>query len=868
MAKLRVFQIAKELQVQSALILELLDRMGHEVRSDLDKLPPEIAEQVRSQITSALAAEKKRLAKEAASQAPAPTSKKVEAAAEAPAEEAPAEEAAEAPAAAEEAPAEEPAAEAPAAAAADESETSEAPKTEDKKAEEPVAAAPAEPAPKPEAPKAPAAPKPSIAPSAKTGPGVGVPRPTRPGTVVPPRTPGARQPRVFPARRIPPPTMLNRPRPGGTPGTPGGPPMGPPTGRPGGPPPGRHVPKRRKRKKGKSAPAEQNIPAVAKVRDLPPVPEKIQLSEGVTVKELAEKLNRKSKDVIAKLIPRGILATINHPLDPEVAIDVAKEFGSTATVLSFEEEAQQGATAPAAAAEEAAEETTVDRAEDLKPRPPVVTVMGHVDHGKTSLLDAYRTTNVADGEAGGITQHIGAYQVEIKGRKITFLDTPGHEAFTLMRARGAQSTDIVVLVVAADDGVKPQTQEAIDHAKAAGVPLVVAINKIDKANAQPDRVKQQLAERELLIEEYGGDVVCCEVSAKQRTGLDDLLEMILLTADVQEFKANPDKAAAGVVLEARRDKSRGVLSTVLVQSGTLKAGDAFIAGSVHGKVRAMVDEHGQRVKSAGPSTPVEVMGFADEPAAGDTFQAVSSEGKARQIASFRQEKLKAEKQKQSARRTLESLSSEIASGETKELVVVLKADVQGSIEALRKTLADLPDDKVKVIVQRAAIGAISQADVIFAAASNAIIVGFNIRPDRTITELARNEGVEIRSYTIIYELLDDIKQAMVGMLEPTYKENVLGQAEVRELFKVPKIGIIAGCYVTDGKVTRAAEVRLLRDSVVIHTGKVGSLRRFKDDVAEVKNGYECGIGIAGYNDLKEGDVIEFFEMEAVAVKSL
>jgi translation initiation factor IF-2 len=645
--------------------------------------------------------------------------------------------------------------------------------------------------------------------------------------------------------------------------------MGPPAtgGRPGGPPPGRHVPKRRKRKKGKQ-PAEQNIPAVAKPRDLPPVPEKIQLSEGVTVKELAEKLNRKSKDVIAKLIPRGILATINHPLDPDVAIDVAKDFGSVATVLSFEEEAQQNSSSAGASNDDDAIEKTVDKAEDLEPRPPVVTVMGHVDHGKTSLLDAYRTTNVADGEAGGITQHIGAYQVEIKGRKITFLDTPGHEAFTMMRARGAQATDIVVLVVAADDGVKPQTQEAIDHAKAAKVPLVVAINKIDKQNAQPERVKQQLAEKELLIEEYGGEIVCCEVSAKERTGLDELLEMILLTAEVQEYKANPNKFAAGVVLEARRDKARGVLSTVLVQSGTLKTGDAFIAGSVYGKVRAMSDEKSSRVKIAGPSVPVEVMGFADEPAAGDTFQAVSSESKARQIASFRQLKLKAEKAKQSSRRTLESLSAQIAAGESKELTVVLKADVQGSIEALRKTLGDLPDDKVKVTVQRAAIGAISQADVIFAAASNAIIVGFNIRPDRSITELARREGVEIRSYTVIYDMVDEMKLAMLGMLEPTYKENVLGQASVRELFKVPKLGIIAGCLVTDGRVTRSAEVRLLRDSVVIYTGKVGSLRRFKDDVSEVKNGYECGIGIAGYNDLKDGDVIEFFEMEAVAIKSL
>jgi len=425
-----------------------------------------------------------------------------------------------------------------------------------------------------------------------------------------------------------------------------------------------------------------------------------------------------------------------------------------------------------------------------------------------------------------------------------------------------------VLVVAADDGVQPQTQEAIDHARAGGVPLVVAINKIDKSNAQPERVKQQLAEKELMIEEYGGDIVCCEVSAKQRTGLDELLEMILLTADVHEFKANPNKAATGIVLEARRDRARGVVATVLVQSGTLKPGDAFIAGAVYGKVRAMVDEHGKRIKRAGPSMPAEVMGFAEEPEAGDAFQAVDDEAKARQIASFRQDKRRAEKQSATARRTLESISSDIAAGAIKELTVIIRADVQGSIEALRKSLGDLPDDKVKVHVQRAAIGSISQADVIFAATSNAIIIGFNIRPDRTIADLARDEGVEIRTYTVIYDMLDDIKQAMVGMLEPTFKENVLGQAEVRQMFKVPKIGVVAGCYVTDGKVTRGAEVRLLRDNVVIHTGKVGSLRRFKDDVAEVKQGYECGIGIAGYNDIKESDIIEFFEMVAIVAKSL
>jgi translation initiation factor IF-2 len=633
-----------------------------------------------------------------------------------------------------------------------------------------------------------------------------------------------------------------------------------PAGRPGtrpGPPP----PKRRGRKKGKVELQAQQLPTKPKP-ELPPVPEKITLSEAATVKELAEKLNRKSKDVIAKLIARGQLVTINQPLDPEVAIAVAKEFGSEATIMTFEEEAQQ------TVAETVGEAAPVDSPEALKPRPPVVTVMGHVDHGKTSLLDAIRAANVVDREHGGITQHIGAYQVEAKNRKITFLDTPGHEAFTLMRARGAKVTDIVVLVVAADDGVKPQTLEAIDHAKAAEVPIVVAINKIDKPEAQPDRVKSQLTEHELVVEDFGGTTVSCEVSAKKQTGIEDLLEMILLVADMQELKANPDKHASGVVLEAKVDRSRGVIATVLIQDGTLKVGDPFIAGSTYGKVRAMVDEHGHRIDSAGPAVPAEVMGLQADPAAGDMLQGVADESKARQIAGFRQEKERAAALQPSARRTLEGLSRDIMAGDVKELPILLKTDVAGSIEALQKTLADLPQDKIRVNVLRASTGAITPADVLLASASNAIIVGFNVRPDRATEEQAKREEVEIRLYTVIYDLKQDIEQAMVGMLEPTLREVVLGQAEVRQLFKVPKIGVIAGCYVTDGKVTRSAEVRLLRDNVVIYTSKVGSLRRFKDDVSEVKNGYECGIGIAGYQDLKEGDVIEFFVTEKIAAESL
>jgi len=823
MPNVRVYQLAKELEVQSALILELLDRMGQEVKSDLSVLDPNTANLVRSRVTSALDAEKKRLADEhrvVEHQEPTASSEPAASAPEEVGEPA--------------------AADAPAAPIA----------------AQPAAARPA---------TAPAAAKPAATPRR--------PAPAATPTVAP----ADRKPRVFAAQRIPTPGMLKpRPKPGPTTGA--GPyqrpkPVGPaatgagpfqrpnrPGGRPGGmagrpgmPPGG----KRRRKNKNKAPVEAAPVPSRPKP-DLPPVPETITLSEGVTVKELAEKLNRKSKDVITKLIPRGVLATINQPLEPDMAIEVAKEFGSTATIMSFEEEAQLGGeSADTPKIEPELDEARIER-------PPVVTVMGHVDHGKTSLLDAMRTTDVAGGEAGGITQHIGAYQVEEKGRKITFLDTPGHEAFTLMRARGARVTDIVVLVVAADDGVKPQTLEAIDHAKAANVPIVVAINKIDKPGSNPGRVKQQLADRDLLVEEYGGTAVACEVSAKKKTGLDHMLEMILLVADMREIKANPAKPAAGVVLEARRDRSRGVLATVLVQEGTLHVGDAFISGTAHGKVRAMTDEHGTRVTEIGPSTPCEVMGFSGEPGAGEVFQAVANESKARQIVGFRQDKLRAEKARQSSARTLENF----ADSDNKELSILLKTDVQGSVEAIQKALSDLPSDKIRVRILRSSIGAISQADVLLAAASNLVVIGFNVRPDKKAAELAKQESVELRMYTVIYDLVDDVRQSMVGMLEPTFKERVLGQAEVRQTFKVPKVGFICGSYVTDGKVTRNAQIRLLRDNVVIHTGKVGSLRRFKDDAAEVKQGYECGIGIADYNDVKEGDVIEFFVMDTIVAKSL
>ena len=906
MRKVRVYQLAKELEVPSALILELLDRMGQEVKSDLDKLEAETANVVRQRVTAALEAEKQKLQSQepAGAEADAPAADTAVAEAPAaestatPADEQPQPVAAEAPAATEAPAADKPAAtEAPAAAAAPPAparpETArpapsrpESPRPVAARGDAPTAPGgrpPARPAPRPGGPKDPAAPR------------AAAPGGAKPGA---PGAPGARKPRVFEAKRIPTQAELNRTLrgrgggPGGGPGGPGGPAgrgapggrsggrFGPPPGggpggmppagpggfKPGGPPPpGRGAPPKKRRKKDRSKNQERTaeMPVSAKPKpDLPPVPEEITLSEGVTVKELAEKLNRKSKDVIAKLIGRGVLATINQPLDPEMAVEVALEFGSVAEVLSFEEEAQK------VALPEVEDTGLEERTENLQPRPPVVTVMGHVDHGKTSLLDALRQSNVASGEAGGITQHIGAYQVEAKGQRITFLDTPGHEAFTLMRSRGAKATDVVVLVVAADDGVKPQTLEAIDHAKAAKVPLVVAINKIDKPGANSDRVKQQLMERELVVEDYGGDIVACEVSAKQQTGLDHLLEMILLVSELKEPKADPEAPATGVVLESRLDRGRGILATVLVQSGTLKPGDAFIAGTGYGKVRAMNDENGKRVDAAGPSTPIEVMGFNAQPNAGDSFQEVKDEAKARQISQFRSEKLKAEQAGSSARFSLEQLSAQIAEGKVKEFPLILKCDVQGSIEALQKTLDQLPQDKVRVKVLSTGVGAISQADVLLATASDALIIGFNVRPDRTASDLAAKEKIEIRMYTVIYDLVDDVRAAMVGLLEPTIKETVLGQAEVRNTFKISRIGTIAGCYVRDGKVTRNAEVRLLRDNVVIHTGRISTLRRFKDDVAEVKNGFECGIHIQNYNDVKVDDVIEFFIKESIAAESL
>ncbi|HQR47062.1 MAG TPA: translation initiation factor IF-2, partial [Thermoanaerobaculia bacterium] len=498
------------------------------------------------------------------------------------------------------------------------------------------------------------------------------------------------------------------------------------------------------------------------------------------------------------------------------------------------------------------------------PRPPVVTVMGHVDHGKTSLLDAIRSTRVAEGEAGGITQHIGAYRVEARGRSIVFLDTPGHEAFTMMRARGAKATDIVVLVVAADDGVMPQTVEAIDHARAAKVPVVVAINKIDKPEANPGRVKQELADKGVIVEAFGGEVVACEISAKKRIGIDQLLEMILLQADLLELKGMPEGHARGVVLEARREAGRGTLATILIQQGTLRVGDVFFAGTAVGRVRAMHDDRGQRVEAAGPAVPVEVMGFDDIPNAGDTIQVVEDETKARQVSGFRREKEREEALAKSSRMSLDSLFARMKQGETKELPIILKADVGGSEEVLVQTLGKISTEKVKVSILHSGVGAISVNDVLLASASEAIIIGFNVKPEKKAQELADKEGIDIRLYSVIYNLTDEIKKAMTGLLEAVKKEVVRGHAEVRETFRVPKIGTVAGCMVVDGVIPRSASVRLVRDNRVIYEGKIGSLRRFKDDASEVKQGFECGIGIAGYQDVKVGDVLEAFVVEELA----
>ena len=576
----------------------------------------------------------------------------------------------------------------------------------------------------------------------------------------------------------------------------------------------------------------------------------ITVSEGITVKDLAEKLGIKTTQVIKKLVDRKIFATINQTLDVKMAEDIAKDFGAAASQVSYEEE-------------QTWEVELAEDPADLLPRAPVVTIMGHVDHGKTSLLDAIRTARVAEREAGGITQHIGAYHVEIHGKKIVFIDTPGHEAFTRMRARGAKVTDIVILVVAADDGVMPQTIEAIDHAKAAGVPIIVAINKIDRPDAQIDRIKQQLSDRGLLAEDWGGDTVMVPVSAKAKQNLDLLLEMIILTADMKSLKANPTRPAIGNVLEAHLDKGRGPVATVLVRNGTLRVGDFVLCGSILGKVRAMFDDRGAQIREAGPATPVEVLGLETLPEIGDSLQAITDTAKAKQIVMFREARARDVQMAKTKRTSLEALHAHMKEGETQDLNLIIKADVGGSAEVLSDTLQKMSNDQVRVRVMLTGVGAITESDINLAATSDAIIIGFNVRPDRNAQATAEREGIDIRLHSIIYEVTDEIRKAMLGLLAPVFKETSKGRVEVREIFRISKVGTVAGCYVTEGAIPRSAEVRLLRDGALVYTGKISALKRFKDDVSEVKQGFECGISIAAYNDIKQGDVIEAFITEQV-----
>jgi translation initiation factor IF-2 len=591
---------------------------------------------------------------------------------------------------------------------------------------------------------------------------------------------------------------------------------------------------------------------------LPEVPEApITVTEGMTVRDFAEKLGLKAKDLIKVLMERGQMVTVNHLIDPATAIEVAESLGAEAMTVTFEEEVQLRA--------ELAKLLDGAQVSARVSRAPVVTIMGHVDHGKTTLLDTIRSSKVTEGEFGGITQHIGAYEVPVKDSKIVFLDTPGHEAFTLMRARGAAVTDIVVLVVAADDAVMPQTVEAIEHARAAQVPIIVAINKVDKPNANVDRVKKQLSERDLLVEDWGGDVVAVEMSALKNEGVSELLEMLALSNEMLELKADPTLAAQGSVIEARKDPGRGILATVLVQDGTLRVGDAFVAGATWGRVRSMANDLGERIEEAGPSTPVEVTGLNDSPAAGDPFQVVEKESEARSVAEFRQAEQRAQLLGPTRGKvSLEQLFDRMQEGDVKELPVVLKADVQGSLEVLKDTLAKLSTDQVKIQVIRGGIGSITTDDVLLASASGAIVVGFNVRPERNAMELADKEEIDVRLHTVIYELSDELTKAMVGLLDPTYREVTRGRAEVREVFKVPKLGRIAGCHVVEGVVPRTAKARLLRDNVVVYQGRMASLKRFKDDASEVRSGFDCGIGLEGFQDVKPGDVIEAFVEEKVA----
>ncbi|MGB4505148.1 MAG: translation initiation factor IF-2 [Syntrophaceticus sp.] len=595
---------------------------------------------------------------------------------------------------------------------------------------------------------------------------------------------------------------------------------------------------KKKRKDNRSATVDQE-------------PKKIIIEDKITVQELANCLHINGNEVIKKLIELGVMASLNQVIDSETATLVASEFGVDVEVQDEVVELEDVLC------------DEPDQPENLEPRPPVITVMGHVDHGKTSLLDYIRHTDVTATEAGGITQHIGAYQIEVKGKKITFLDTPGHEAFTTMRARGAQATDIAVLVVAADDGVMPQTVEAINHAKAANVPIVVAINKIDKPGANPDLIKQQLTEYGLVPEEWGGNTICVPVSAKKGTGIDQLLEMLLLVAEMEELKANPKSLARGTVIEAELDKGRGPVATVLIQNGTLHIGDQILVGTSSGKVRAMFDFKGRRISKALPGTPVEILGLSDVPAAGDLLYAVPEEKLARQIAEKRSEKKRQIENVVPEKVTLEELFNQIKEGKVKELNLVVKADVRGSVEALIQALEKMGDQEVRINIIHSGVGAITETDVMLASASNALVIGFNVRPDVNAKKAAEFHKVEIRLYRVIYEALDDIKAALEGMLEPIYKEEFVGRAEIRNVFHIPKVGVVAGCYVLEGKAVRNSRVRVVRDGVVIYEGIIDSLKRFKDDVREVAQGHECGIGLDKFQDMKVGDILEIYDIEEI-----
>jgi translation initiation factor IF-2 len=586
-------------------------------------------------------------------------------------------------------------------------------------------------------------------------------------------------------------------------------------------------------------------------REKPNKTKRIEVSSSISVRDLAAKLEISASEAVGKLVKLGVMANINQEIEGEVAQVLASEFGVEAELTSEREERELSLA------------EIVDPPESLKPRPPVVTIMGHVDHGKTSLLDAIRESHVTATEAGGITQHIGAYQVELHGRKITFLDTPGHEAFTAMRARGAQVTDLAVLVVAADDGVMPQTIEAINHARAAKVPIIVAVNKIDKPNAQPERVQRQLGEIGLVPEEWGGDTVMVKVSAVHKQGISELLEMILLVADMRDLRANPDRPAVGTVVEAKIDRGRGPVATVLIQKGTLRVGDSFLVGEVFGRVRAMTNHKGEPVDQATPSMPVEVLGLSEVPVAGDEFRAVTDEREARQVAERRAEHRRLAEMKEGRRVSLEDLFKQIKEGDVKELNIIIKADVQGSVEAVRQALEKLSSPEVRVDIIHGGVGAVTESDIMLAAASNAIIIGFNVRPEPAAARSAESEHVDVRLYRVIYDAIDDVKRAMEGLLEPEFRDVTYGRAEVRATFKIPKAGVVAGCYVTDGKIPRTAGVRVLRDGLVVYEGKISSLKRFKDDAREVSAGFECGIGIENWNDVREQDVIEAYGKEEI-----